>query len=501
MPPKRKSVMEGNWDSEDFHVQKKPSHIEHGVIGKGKPSWKNFTTPFHFFELFFKEELWEHIVTTTNNRANEKIAKQRGKKKGNKPQIEIDEIEGSKFEDDLDKEVEEEEEENVLSDWKETSVEEVKTFFAICIVMGLVVMKDVKDYWKEPEISFGIYGLPWIKCRMSRNRFLELRSVLSFDLDYIRKFTITQFQQYWNPFPHVAVDETLLLFKGRFRFKQHIRGKPHSTGVKIYAMCDILGFFFDYFFYEGQNGNTFGIVKNFVDKLPSKSYYTIYTDSYYGSYELAQYLNDSHYFILSCSKNRPTWLFQEFLHDDLTKGDFRWSVNSDEQMFALSFKDRKVFNVLSNFGNPSNLAETKKGSTVPEVVREYNFHMKGVDHGDRFINIYMPRFRNRSWKFASLLGIFYITISNSCLFMDNLCVNGISLKSFLEFIANSLAPVSNSNTVPRKTMKIHLLETLQVRGNCEFDECDKSDKRTTLHCKKCGKYFHKICFQSFHNEG
>lgn len=52
MPPKRKNVMEGNWENESFSVSKKSSLNEHGVIGKGKPSWKDFTTRFHFFQLF-----------------------------------------------------------------------------------------------------------------------------------------------------------------------------------------------------------------------------------------------------------------------------------------------------------------------------------------------------------------------------------------------------------------------------------------------------------------
>ena len=75
----------------------------------------------------------------------------------------------------------------------------------------------------------------------------------------------------------MAVDETLLLFKGRFRFKQHIRGKPNSTGIKIYAMNDKTGYFLDFWFYQGKNGKTFDIVKNFVETI-EKTYqlYNLY---------------------------------------------------------------------------------------------------------------------------------------------------------------------------------------------------------------------------------
>ena len=56
---------------------------------------------------------------------------------------------------------------------------------------------------------------------------LQIRRFIRFNLDDIRKQIIGQFKNNWIPFPEVAVDETLLLFKGRFRFKQHItEGNP-----------------------------------------------------------------------------------------------------------------------------------------------------------------------------------------------------------------------------------------------------------------------------------
>lgn len=105
-----------------------------------------------------------------------------------------------------------------------------------------------------------------------------------------------------------------------------------------------LVFFYNYWFYQ-KNGKTINIISNFVSKLEKISQnYTVYTDSYYGSLELAEYLNERNFsFILSCGKNRPSFLFSNCLHEDLEKG------NSSESMFAHSFKDKKIFNVISNF--------------------------------------------------------------------------------------------------------------------------------------------------------
>ena len=58
----------------------------------------------------------------------------------------------------------------------------------------------------------------------------------------------------------------------------------------------------------------------------------------------------------------------------------------------------------------------EKKKQLPEVVNDYNFNMHGVDKGDRYVNMYMPAFRNGSWKFSALLSVFYITVSNMILF-------------------------------------------------------------------------------------
>ena len=48
----------------------------------------------------------------------------------------------------------------------------------------------------------------------------------------------------------IAIDETLILFKGRYKYCQHIKGKPNSTGLKLYGLADIVGFLWKFWFYK-----------------------------------------------------------------------------------------------------------------------------------------------------------------------------------------------------------------------------------------------------------
>ena len=36
----------------------------------------------------------------------------------------------------------------------------------------------------------------------------------------------------------MVIDESLILFKGRLKFKQYIPSKRHRFGIKMYVLCD-----------------------------------------------------------------------------------------------------------------------------------------------------------------------------------------------------------------------------------------------------------------------
>lgn len=299
------------------------------------------------------------------------------------------------------------------------------------------------------------------------------------------------------------MDETLLKFKGRFQFKQHIRGKPNSTGVKVYVLADHTGFFYSYFFYQGKNGKTEEIVKNFVSQLPKKYSFTVMTDSYYGGLNVAQYLQKNGLnFLLLCTKNRPTALFESFLHKDLHDvGDVSWAVSEDQKMLSFCYKSRKIVNVLINYGNPSSETTTLKGKTVPAMIQDYNLHMHGVDKGDRNVNTFLPIMKNRSWKKVALDGNFYIALSNSFLFQKNLNSNKLKLKEFFIQVAYQLSPLVQPTKSPSFSKKsIHFLVSSEnpKKSNCESCIKKIQDKRTTKKCVSCEMFFHEECFIAYH---
>jgi hypothetical protein len=66
------------------------------------------------------------------------------------------------------------------------------------------------------------------------------------------------------------------MFLGRCRFRVHIKGKPHATGLKYYVIATSSNYIFDFWLYMGnesdRKSDTLSIVSDFVNKLESLPY-------------------------------------------------------------------------------------------------------------------------------------------------------------------------------------------------------------------------------------
>jgi hypothetical protein len=62
------------------------------------------------------------------------------------------------------------------------------------------------------------------------DRLLKMRTLSDQLIDACAKF--------YSPYEHLAVDEVIVLFRGRVIFKQYILKKYKCLGIKIYKLCD-----------------------------------------------------------------------------------------------------------------------------------------------------------------------------------------------------------------------------------------------------------------------
>lgn len=168
------------------------------------------------FKQFFTDSLIQHITVQTNKYAQETM-------------------EPTKF-----------------LKWKRVTMDELRAYFGFMMLMGLVRMPQLDDYWKLDPL----FNYPPIATRISRNRFKEIARFLHFaDNESLADRGAPGFDRLGKVRPvieeigksllhnydvsrDVVVDEAMIPFKGRSYLKQYLPKKPVKWGIKSWCLAD-----------------------------------------------------------------------------------------------------------------------------------------------------------------------------------------------------------------------------------------------------------------------
>ncbi|KAG2393223.1 hypothetical protein C9374_009800 [Naegleria lovaniensis] len=401
----------------------------------------------------------------------------------------------------------------------EVTLQELNYYFAITFTMGLIKMPELAHYWtKEEEYLFG-NGL--IRNIMTKKRFREIHQCISYDIDWILDTFCNLLHECWIPSNIGVVDECIILFKGRFKGRQHVRGKPHATGLKLFILCDSFGMPVWFWLYRGKNNEhnlsttVVDYVMDLAKKLPDYNTrkYAIITDQFYGSLTLAEQLKQNNFeFVLSCQSNRPSEIFSNYLQPDLKqKGDQSFIVRNDNAFAALSVFDSGKCNFMASVGSTSipreelERVKAKRSNKTPrcDILRFYNMNMGSVDSFDAALNLYHFRSRHRSWKRCMFFAM-----------MKTLVVGSHKLYQYFHMGPNNRKPqqlghlvaiiYSLSDRQPRykeiSTLQHFPMLTQQPKP-CEFCKRKGIRSNTTFKCSACAKHAHSHCWFQYHTCG
>ena len=250
-------------------------------------------TPEDCFSLFFGDTMLQYLVDTTNAYADKKLSTMTVSDR------------------------------SLYRNWRPVTVEEMKGFFAIILNMGIIQLNNLKDYWSTDDTT----NFPFFRSVFSRDRFFQIFGMLYVgDPDSSTRCAKIQpfidllcpvFESTYTPSQQIAVDESVISFKGRVSFRQYLKGKPHPWGMKAFVMSDgKTGYLQRVCVYYGKetrlidnnNPHTTQVVQTLVEPYHNKGY-DLYVDRFYSSPFLATELNKvgitvtSNIFIISCRKN------------------------------------------------------------------------------------------------------------------------------------------------------------------------------------------------------
>lgn len=389
--------------------------------------------------------------------------------------------------------------------WIPVTIREMKIFIALWLLSGLVHKPQLHLYWSsDPLIS-----TPAFHAIMSSKRYKLILEFLHFadneaavpENSRLRKVKplldnlVPRFQAVYNPAQCISIDEELVLYKGRLAFRQFIPSKRSRFGVKIYALCDVHGYFWNAYVYEGKQaqalpltnvvGASGAIVCHLLSSLKNKGYH-LYLDNFYTSIALAQYLRGT-WTTCVCGTMRPNRArIPQVLKDaNLLKGEYAFRRLGP--VLCLKLHDRKVIYFLSTLHNTKFVSTRKRNRDNQvihrlEVNHHYNRYMGGVDKNDAMINAYSALRKSYKWYIKIAFHFLEEAVQNAFILYKQ-HPNAGKLEHFQFILATCEGLLHEAESV--NVANVGTLHRLIGKHYAEYIPATEKKARPTKRCRVC----------------
>lgn len=329
--------------------------------------------------------------------------------------------------------------------FKNTSTEEIQVLIGLHIIIGcLNKFPRVRMYWER------VLGINLFLDNMTRDRFFQLRMNLHVVnnlerpqdckdklykvrpiLNSIRKRLLEL-----EPEEYLCVDEQMIPFTGKLSIKQYVKGKPIPWGIKVFVLCGKSGQAYDFIIYQGQSTEMdpniqkkFGLASSVVLHLSrriEKQGHKLYFDNYFSSYLLFEALKEQK--IFAAGTVRINRFFKPPLISDSDikkkKRGFSQELVSNEGIIITKWLDNKSVYLASNYVGRGALDKVTRWDKTeskyievdrPQVVKDYNFSMGGVDLLDQLISTYRIFIRSKKWTLRVVMHFIDFALTNAWL--------------------------------------------------------------------------------------
>lgn len=454
------------------------------------------TSPGEYVELLLTDELVDLMVTETNRYAKAEIDKQRPLLRDSR-----------------------------LWAWKDTDAAEMKRFLCLLIHMGPNNLPTVEHYWStDPLYKTEVYGKS-----MSRNRFQLLLRFWHFSdnsqdsedrlikvrplLDHFEK---TMSEVYY-PKRDLCIDESMVLWRGRLLFRQYIKNKRHKYGVKLYELCESDGMVIKILIYSGTSvdddlhlGQSAAVVLHLISDFLDKGH-VLYTDNYYNSVGLTKTLTDRSTY--SCGtlrfdrKENP----KDVVQKKLGKGEHCWKRSGP--VIVCKWKDKREVLTITKMHRMEMVNVTNRNLKVsqkPNIVRDYNNGMSGIDRSDQMLSYYSALRKTIRWYKKIGLHVLEIMLFNAHIMYNQSEGGQMRMLRFREKVTLHLlgnVDLQPTHTAPRAETFHHLVSVppteKKERPTKPCRQCTKNGRRreTRYICPECPEkpaLCVNPCFKEYH---
>lgn len=466
-------------------------------VGIRPDIYENFrnNSPLHFFFMFLDDEVFELMTTETNRYAAQKLAD---------PKLEVNAR---------------------LRKWKDTNPEELKIFIGILLWMGLVRMPNLHSYWSTKNIYYNK-----IKTIMSRNRFQLLLATWHFhdnedftDASKLRKLTPllnllkSKYQSVVVPQKNLCIDETLVPFRGRLSFRQYIKNKRHKFGIKLFKLCTKGGYTYNLSVYCGKENDDkepvpTRVVNNLLGDLLGKGY-TLYTDNYYTSINLAHKLLAHNTHLVGTLRKNRKMNPKVVVDGKLNQCDII-ARESNTGVVITKWKDKREVLMLSTKHTDEVVTVQRRNKEIvkPIVVMDYNNSKAFIDLSDQLKSYNSSLRRGIKWyRKLAIEMILGTSVVNAHILYCSVTQNKISVTTFKEILCEELLGINRveNEPAPNRNEQKHVLTEKESRRRCTecyrklSEECGRKQaqmkaKNTKFCCEICKKHYCISCFFEVH---
>lgn len=320
-------------------------------------------------------------------------------------------------------------------DFQQTNRCEIRAYIGLCLLRGVFhgSREAMKTAWQDDAAT----KRPIFSATMSRNRFQQLNRFIRLD-DRTTRIERMQnrpdaaiaefsdalserFRTLYHPSTNLTVDEQLIRFFGKCKFRVYMPNKPDRYGIKLFVLADAAnGYALNYQIYTGRAG-TDGPERNQAQRVVLQltqfleSGYNITTDNFYTSYQLAQLLlqrDNPMSLVGTMRKHKPEIPTQFLSTEGRREQSSIFGFTEDATIVSYSPKPRRIVVLLSTQHHDSACSDHTNGFK-PHIIDYYNHTKIGVDLLDQKVKAYRAQRTTRRWPHAVFLNLIGIAAYNS----------------------------------------------------------------------------------------
>lgn len=245
----------------------------------------------------------------------------------------------------------------------------------------------------------------------------------------IAALLVRKWQHHYTPDKEVSIDETLVPFKGRSKYKQYIPSKPHKWGIKVWTLAESkTGYVSNWDLYRGQLPNdgtnrtaTHRIVMKACQPILDKGYH-IYCDNFFTSPNLFQELADHQTGACGTLRVNRTGVPRDIKTGKPVKGEPAITHRDNKHLY-IAWMDKRQVNVLTTVHNDSSFTRRVRSKFNPDHYKEmeqpkaislYTQYMAGVDISDQQTSYNMVSHRMlKWWKKVFICNLLEVCMANT----------------------------------------------------------------------------------------